>query len=686
VRVCLKKVSGEIFMSDLKMLFQPGQINQMVTRNRIVMSSATTNSDLPDGRLSAQTIAYYVERGQGGAGIVNTGYSFVCQRGKAGKYQMSSATDDMIASMQSLTEAFHAAAPEGKIGSQLCHAGRITSHHFTGMQLEAPSPVAISHHPENVPEEMNVARIHEVIDLFSQSARRSKAGGFDLVELHAGHGYLLGQFISPFGNFRTDAYGGSMENRLRILLETLEAVRGKVGRDFPVGVRINGDDMVDGGYTLEDYQQVAQRIERSSLVDYISITAGQHHPDAYAMMVAPMAIPMGFLEYLGAGIRSVVEKVPVFVVGRIKDPVLAEGILERGSADYVVMTRALMADPELPNKAQHGQLEDIRPCIACMQGCADRKRAELDLTCLVNPVAGRESEWAQLKPAQLKKRVLVVGGGPAGMEAARVAALRNHAVTLWEKSSQLGGTALLAAIPPHREEFADLPRWLSRQIQAVGVQVELGKKADVESVRKFAPDVLIAATGAQVEIPENIPGWNLPHVTNIRAALAGTVPIGKRVLLIGSDSQVIETAGWLVEQGKTVYWISAYPTQNGEDPLAGVANEKNGFTARQLMMNEILEKIHPLPFKMVKSIEPGAVILSGVGEAYPCTTHMRIDRLEDERLEVDTVIIHLRQRPVNAWLGTLQEELPEVYKIGDCLEPRQAIDAMAEGARIGRLI
>jgi 2,4-dienoyl-CoA reductase-like NADH-dependent reductase (Old Yellow Enzyme family)/thioredoxin reductase len=676
-------------MSELKRLVEPGKINHMLTRNRIVMSSAITNTDLPDGRVTDQTIAYYVARGKGGAGIVNTGYNFICQRGRAGIYQMSTASDDMIPSMRRLTDAFHAAAPDARIGSQVSHAGRQTSRHTTGMQPEAPSPIVgplPTGHAMETPEEISIARAREIVDEFAQAARRSKAGGFDLMEVHAAHGYLLSQFISPYSNIRTDLYGGSLENRLRIVLETLEAVRAAVGPDYPVGIRINGDDMVDGGYTLEEYQVVAQLIERSGFVDYISVTAGQHHPDAVATMVAPMAMPVGFLEFLGAGIRSVIEKVPVFIVGRIKDPVFAEGILERGSADVGIMTRALMADPELPNKVKEDRLDDIRPCIACMQGCTDRTWSQLDLTCLTNPVAGREREWAELKPAQTRKRVLVVGGGPAGMEAARVAALRGHAVTLWEREEQLGGAARLASIPPRREEFADLPRWLIGQITKVGVQVELGRTADAATVRAFAPDVLVAATGARIEIPEHIPGWNLPHVTTVRAVLSGEVQAGNRVLVVGYETQAVETAEWLAEQGKTVYLISAYPSQAWEDPLAALANDKSGYTSRHLMMGFVMESVQFLPFRMVKEIRPGSVVISKTGEQHPCTLHVRMGEMVDEELLVDTVVMHLRQRPVNEWLGGLAADIPEVYKIGDCLEPRQAIDAMVDGARIGRTI
>jgi len=676
-------------MTNIQLLTQPGKINRMTTRNRIVMSSAITNTDNPDGTVHDQTIAYYVERGKGGAGIVNTGYNFICQRGRAGLYQMSTASDDMIPSMRRLTEAFHAAAPQSRIGSQISHAGRQTNSHVTGETPEAPSalvgPLPTGHKME-VPEEMSVQRIQEVVELFARAAWRSKEAGFDLVEIHAAHGYLISQFISPYSNQRSDAYGGSLEKRMRFALEVMEAVRGAVGADYPVGIRINGDDMVDGGYTLEEYKQVAKIIENSGFVDYISVSAGQHHPDAVATMVAPMAMPMGFLEYLGAGIRSVVEKVPVFIVGRIKDPLYAEGILQRGSADFVIMTRALMADSELPNKVHEGRLEDIRPCIACMQGCTDRTWAQLDLTCLVNPVAGREREWAELKPTEHKKRVLVVGGGPAGMEAARVAALRGHDVTLWEQSDRLGGATLLAAMPPRREEFLDLPRWLSGQLPKVGVKVELNHKADAESVKAFAPDVLIAATGAYEETPEHIPGWNLPHVTNIRDVLNERVTVGERVLMVGYDTQVIETAEWLADRGKKVYLVSAAPVQAWEDPWAVLANDKNGFTARHTMMGFVKDKIEFLPFMMVKKIEPGAVILSKTGEQHPCTTHVRMGEMEDRRLEIDTVIIHLRQRPVNRWLEGLEGAVPEIYKIGDCLEPRQAIDAMTDGARIGREI
>lgn len=676
-------------LSDLKYLARSGKINQMSTRNRIVMSSAITNMAAPDGSVTDQMIAYYATRGQGGAGIINTGYNFICQRGRAGVYQMSTASDDNIPSMRRLTEAFHAAAPDGKIGSQLCHAGRQTSEHITGLPLEAPSPIVgplPTGHSKEVPEEMSPARIAEMVDRFAQAARRSKEAGFDLVEIHAAHGYLINQFISSYSNIRTDQYGGSLKKRMRIALEVMEAVRGAVGPDYPVGIRINGDDLVDEGYTLDDYQLVARSVEDSNLVDYISVSAGQHHPAGVATMVAPMAMPMGFLEHLGAGISAVVDDIPIFIVGRIKDPVLAEGILERGSADFCIMTRALMADPELPNKVMGNRLDDVRPCLACMQGCTDRTWSQLDLSCLINTSAGREREWAELKPAEEEKRVLVVGGGPAGMEAARIASLRGHDVTLWEKGTKLGGTALLAAMPPRREEFGELTRWLIDQLPKVGVKVELGRKADPESVCEFSPDVLVAATGAHPQIPEHIPGWNLPHVTNIYDALAGKSELGQRVLVLGHDTQSVEFAEWAAEQGKQVYLISGARVQVWEDPVAALANDKNSFTGRYVLMNFALEKFEFLPFMMVKSIEPGAVIISKTGEQHPCTTHVRIGELEDRRLEVDNIVVHLRLTPVRHWMKGLSDEVPKIYKIGDCLEPRKAIDAMVDGGRIGRTI
>jgi len=676
--------------AEINLLRQPNQIKRMLVRNRIVMSSAITNMAAPDGSVTEQMIAYYAERGRGGAGIVNIGYNFICQRGRAGVYQMSTADDANIPSMRRLTDAFHAVAPPGtNIGSQLCHAGRQATRNVTGLPPEGPSPLVgpiPTGYSKEVPEEMSIRRIREVIDEFAQAARRSKEAGFDLVEIHAAHGYLLSQFLAPFSNQRQDEYGGSFEKRIRIVLEVLEAVRGMVGRDFPVGVRVNGDDMIDGGYTLQDYQKVAREIEDTGFADYISVSAGLHHPDGVAAMVAPMAMPMGFLEHLGAGIRSAIQRIPIFIVGRIKDPILAEGILQRGSADHVIMTRALMADPQLPNKVMEDRLDDIRPCIACMQGCTDRTWAQLDLTCLVNPAAGRERTWAEIKPGERKKRILVVGGGPAGMEAARLAALRGHTVTLWEQSSELGGAARLAALPPRREEFGELTRWLSGQLPKAGVKVELGRHADRDSVTAFAADVLVAATGARPEIPESIPGWNLPHVTNVYDLLSGKSQAGKRVLVLGHDTQSVETAEWLAEQGKTVYLVSGAPVQAWEDPEKALANDVNGFTGRYVMMGFVRERITILPYTMVKTIEKDAVLLSKTGEQHPCTTHTRIGELEDKRMQIDTVVIHLRMRPMRDWLDGLTESIPEVHLIGDCLEPRKAIDAMADGGRIGRLL
>jgi len=345
-----------------------------------------------------------------------------------------------------------------------------------------------------------------------------------------------------------------------------------------------------------------------------------------------------------------------------------------------------MADPDMPNKVMEGRVEDVRPCLACMQGCTDRTWAQLDLTCLVNPSAGREQKWSVLKPAETRKRILVVGGGPAGMETARIAALRGHDVTLWEQSDVLGGTALLAAMPPRREEFGELPRWLISQMPKAGVKVHTGQTATFDKVKQFAPDVLVAASGARPEIPEHIPGFDLPHVTNVYDLLSGKHQAGGRVLMVGHDTQAVEAAEWLSEQGKTVYLISGYESQAWDDPESALANDINGFTGRYVMMGFVRQEVNFMPFMMVKRIEPGFVTISRTGEQHPCTTHVRNGELEDRQLEVDTVVIHLRMRPVRSWLDGLEKVVPHIIKVGDCLEPRKAIDAMADGGRVGREI
>jgi 2,4-dienoyl-CoA reductase (NADPH2) len=270
------------------------------------------------------------------------------------------------------------------------------------------------------------------------------------------------------------------------------------------------------------------------------------------------------------------------------------------------------------------------------------------------------------------------------MEAARIASLRGHDVTLWEKQDELGGALKLAELPPHRHEFGELKRWLIDQLPKVGVQVELERKADPESVEEFSPDVLIAATGAYPKTPEHIHGWNLPNTTNVYDALSGRSELGERVLVLGYDTQAIEFAAWASAQGKRVFLVSGAPVQAWEDPIAALANDKNSFTGRYVLMNSTFDQFEFMPFMMIKSIKPGGVILSKTGEQHPCTTHVRIGELEDQLLQVDSIVIHMRLLPVLKWMNGIGNVVPEIIKVGDCLEPRKAIDAMVDGARVGR--
>ncbi|MFH0845469.1 MAG: tRNA-dihydrouridine synthase, partial [Pseudomonadota bacterium] len=481
-------------MTTFKRLFEPLSFNGLQLKNRIVMPPMATNFAGARGEVTDQMISYYEERAKGGAGLVIlevTGVDF--PRGNTVLHQVAIHDDSC---MEGLSRLVNAVKKWGaRIATQLHHAGRRASSKSTGMIPVAPSPIAC--YGGDMPEVLDKKGILSIIKAFAEGARRAKAVGFDAVELHCAHGYLMGQFLSPLTNTRTDEYGGPLANRVRFVTEIIEAVRGEVGEDYPILARISGDEFIPGGLRISDSVEIARILERTG-IDCIHVSGGSTPSNLEQYRAQEIStIPSMYFKgpsfaHLAQEIRRSVG-VPVIAVGRINDPLMAEQVLEQDKADLVTMGRALIADPELPNKAYEGRTDEIRKCIACLHCINVVLNQKGSLRCAINPVVGREAQ-AIPKPEKSKK-VLVIGGGPAGMEAARWASSRGHHVSLWEKDRRLGGQLNLAHIPPHKDELKGLTDYLSKQLELHKVPIELGKEATVELIRQYNPDVLILAAG-----------------------------------------------------------------------------------------------------------------------------------------------------------------------------------------------
>jgi NADPH-dependent 2,4-dienoyl-CoA reductase/sulfur reductase-like enzyme len=497
-----------------------------------------------------------------------------------------------------------------------------------------------------------VADIAEMVALFAKAAKRAKQAGFDAVEIHGAHRYLIAQFLSPTWNKRQDEYGGELKNRARILIETIRAVRQAVGEKYPLTCRLNGKEYgVEGGTTLEEAQEVARMAEEAG-VNAIHVSAWGVRSQIQAASLPTLP---GALVPLAEGIKKVVT-IPVIAVGRIS-PELGERVLQDGKADFVAIGRALIVDPELPNKVARGKLEDIRPCTACM-ACRDGLLSGGELQCMVNPAVGREHEHP-VRPAEKRKKVLIVGGGPAGMEAARVAASRGHEVILCEKEERLGGQLVVGAIPPHKGRIEPLTNYLVIQVKKLGVRVELGKEITLTAVQELKPDVVVLATGVLPLVPD-IPGIDSINVVNAEDILNGKVVTGGRVIVLGGELVGCETAEFLAEKGKKVTI-----TRRGLSMATKV-----GPSLRERLLDRLAEK--------------GVTMLTGVKYDAITERGLAITTSDGrkETIEADTIVLATGSKANRELLTGLKGMVSEIHLVGDCVEPRGIREAIDEGFRI----
>lgn len=531
-------------------VFEPIHIGGMELKNRMIVSAMVTNYCTPDGMATEKFIAYHEHKAKGGWGLIIT-EDYAVTPTAGGFVRLPGLWEDaQIESHRRLTERIHAAG--GKIAAQIYHAGRETSSAVTGEQPVAPSAVREPSMPET-PRELTVDEIHELVERFGDCALRAKKAGFDAVELHGAHGYLVGAFASPFSNKRSDEYGGTIRNRARFGMEIIRNIKEKCGEDYPVIYRMSTVEYVPGGLELGESKVLAKLMEEAG-ADCIHCSQGVYA--STHLIIPPAIVPRAAFVDNAAAVKSAVS-IPVIAVGRINDVEVAESVLESGKADLVTMARASLADPDMPNKVKEGRTDEVIRCIGCLQGCAGENGKGNCVRCLVNPLTGMEDEY-DLTPAEQPKRVIVVGGGVSGCEAAIMAAVKGHKVTLIEKSDRLGGQWIPASVPIGKAEFTSFICWQKNMLKKLNVQVLLNTEADEELLKLYDPEVVIAATGSSPMVPK-FKGYNQDFVVTAHDVLLGRAEAGKRVAVIGGGLVGAETADMLSLQCKKVSVIEMMP-------------------------------------------------------------------------------------------------------------------------------
>lgn len=635
---------------SLNTLFSPFSIVTLKIKNRIVMPPMATHYATPEGFVTDQQIGYYVERAKGGVGYITTEHTGILQQGKASWKMILIHTDEHAAKIKKLIEAVHEA--EGKIVVQINHAGRQTSSEITGMPIVGASPIPGP--PKNeIPRELSVAEIEEIIEAFSAAAQRVKEAGADGVEIHMAHGYLICSFLSPFTNKRSDRYGGDVQGRSRLAVEVLQSVRSRIGPDFPIICRLSADEYLQGGLRIEETKQIAKTLEEKG--------ANALHISACNVVTGylnqpPYYVEEGVFVHLAEAVKAQVD-IPVITVGRIRSPIMADQIIRDGKADLISMGRALIADPHLPQKAKDGRLEEIIPCISCNK-CIQTQRQGA-IRCSVNPETGNEAEF-RFEKADRSKNVWIVGGGPGGLKAAEIAALRGHQVTLFERKDKLGGRVRLGANPPGKAVLNEFIDYLEGRVRALGITLEMDKEFTADMITSGEPDVVIVATGASPQFPD-WKGVEESDALSVDDVLSDWADIGDNVLIVGGGGTGAEIADLLSEVGKKVTLIEML-----EDIASDLINHLQHYLKQRLSDKEV----NILTSTRVVDLGKGYAMVEDASGI------KKLDGFDDIVLALGS------ETPNDVIYKDLEDKVAELYVIGDASQPRAIVDAVWEGEDI----
>lgn len=640
-------------MKDLARLLEPGRIGNCETNNRITMAPMETNYYTfhggPDGELSDRLINFFVARAREGVGLIVTQNIFPCGRGYPGKAGLYD--DKFIPGVRRLTEAVHGAGC--KIFLQL-NPGRGRRDMFDPV---AVSEVVVDYRLPK-PRILTTAEIESFVEQFAEGARRAREAGADGIEIHGTGGFLVMDFLSLATNHRTDRYGGDARKRAQFAVDLVRLAKERAGRDFPLIFRLCADEGFKGGFTPSAAQGVCKLLEKAGADAIDTVSGSVRRPQWFT---APPSVPHGYNVRLAAAIKSVVG-IPVMVAGKLNDLALAEQVLEEGKADFIDLGRALLADPAFVRKALTGRTDEIRPCICC-NNCRENTAVKFaPLECTVNPACGNEGEWERklARPVARAKRVLVIGGGPAGMQAAIVASLRGHTVTLWEKSDKLGGKLDIASVPPYKEELRALVKYLAEEATRRSVAVAVKKEATLSQVAELKPDAVIVATGARALVPK-IPGLKevQDKVVTAEEALAGA-PLGNRVLILGGELVGCETAEYLADRGKRVTVV-----RRGKELATGMS-EGNRVALLERLKKKGVNAYTGLTYEAIDSRGLVAITAAGKRRIFPA----------------DSIVLATGFVPQGQLYQELKDKIPECYAVGDCVEPRDICEAIHEASEI----